>query len=220
MSDYYRAYDARYRTAHAHGVTWMSDRSTPIVAETLIRYGVGTNARLLEIGCGEGRDAAPLLERGYDLYATDCSPEAIAYCKRTFAPYADRFAVLDVLRDAHDRTYDFIFAVAVLHMLVRDADRDGLYSFLRTHLAPGGVALLCTMGDGTVSMQTDPAEAFLLRKRCHPSGPMLVAATSCRMVTTDALKAEIARNGLQILDIGLTSAPPDFDCMQYVILKK
>mgnify|MGYP003304164683 CR=1 FL=1 len=34
-SKYYAAYDERYKTAHAHGVSWSSDVSTPIVMEVI-----------------------------------------------------------------------------------------------------------------------------------------------------------------------------------------
>ena len=32
---YYTAYEERYKTAHAHGVSWSSDAGTPIVMETI-----------------------------------------------------------------------------------------------------------------------------------------------------------------------------------------
>ena len=37
-SKYYAAYDERYKTAHAHGVSWSSDVSTPIVMEVIEKY--------------------------------------------------------------------------------------------------------------------------------------------------------------------------------------
>ena len=58
---YYKAYNERYKTAHNLGVSWSSDIATPIVRETLNKYNINKNKKLLEIGCGEGRNARLLL---------------------------------------------------------------------------------------------------------------------------------------------------------------
>ena len=175
---YYAAYDERYKTAHAQGVSWSSDISTPIVMEMIEKYHITHDHRLLEIGCGEGRDSKTVLEHGYGLTATDISPEAIAYCKKRMPEYAHRFKVLDCLSDKLDSKYDFIFAIAVLHMLVLDEDRNGFYQFVRSHLMDDGIALICTMGDGMHETKSDIAEAFTLQQRNHESGKMMVAGTS------------------------------------------
>ena len=78
---YYTAYEERYKTAHAQGVSWASSVSTPIVMEVIDKYGISHSQRLLEIGCGEGRDSRTVLEHGFQLTATDISSEAIAYRK-------------------------------------------------------------------------------------------------------------------------------------------
>ena len=80
---YYEAYEERYKTAHDQGVSWSSDIHSPIVLEVIKRYQIRPEDELLEIGCGEGRDAKAVLESGYHLLATDISSEAIAYCKKT-----------------------------------------------------------------------------------------------------------------------------------------
>ncbi|MBO4562723.1 MAG: hypothetical protein J5772_03840 [Clostridia bacterium] len=46
---------------------------------------------------------------------------------------------------------------------------------------------------------------------------MLVAATSCRMVSFRTFEEEIKRNGLMIIEKGLTSAPPEFDSLMYAV---
>ena len=81
MRKYYEAYDERYKTAHEKGVSWSSENRTPIVLETIEKYISDCHTPMLEIGCGEGRDARAVLEREYHLLATDISGEAIAYCK-------------------------------------------------------------------------------------------------------------------------------------------
>ena len=218
MRPYYEAYEERYRAIHEKGLRWAGEQPTPIVADVAARY-CPEGAALLEIGCGEGRDARALLEQGYDLCATDASPEAIDFCRRTMPEYAARFQVLDCLRDEHAAHYDMVFAVAVVHMLVLDADRQGFYRFLRAHLKPGGVGLVCSMGDGETELRSDVTKAFELQEREHPAGKQTVAATSCRMVSFPTFAREIEESGLQIIERGFTSAMPDFDSLMYAVVR-
>lgn len=215
---YYAAYEERYRTAHQNGVSWSSDQFSPIVFEIARRYQISGKSRLLEIGCGEGRDARAVLKAGFQLLATDLSAEAIEYCRRILPEYEKHFQVLDCLSDSLEETFGFIYAVAVVHMLVLDADRDGFYRFIRDHLSERGIALICTMGDGTLEMQTDPGDAFELQEREHESGKMTVAATSCRMVSFPTFEEEIRKNGLRILEKGITEALPDFNSLMYAVV--
>jgi len=216
---YYEAYEERYKTAHEKGVSWEHMSSTPLVLDILKKYNIGRNQLLLEIGCGEGRDAGIVLENGYDLTATDISLEAIKYCKRTISDHADNFQVLDCLSGNIDEKFDFIYAVAVVHMLVLDEDRNGFYQFIRSHLKQDGIALICTMGDGNFEMQSDISNAFEIQEREHESGKMMVAATSCRMVSFSTFENELLRNGLRIIEKGITSAMPNFDSLMYAVAK-
>lgn len=79
---YYEAYEDRYKTAHEKGVSWAQMKNTPIVMDIISRYHLHPEHSLLEIGCGEGRDSSIVLENGFNLMATDISPEAINYCKK------------------------------------------------------------------------------------------------------------------------------------------
>ncbi|MBR6322708.1 MAG: class I SAM-dependent methyltransferase [Lachnospiraceae bacterium] len=217
---YYAAYEERYKTAHEHGVSWASDVSTPIVLETIRKYRIRPEDSLLEIGCGEGRDAKAVLENGYNLSATDISPEAVAYCRKMMPVYEKNFCVLDCLSDNPAEQYDFIYAVAVVHMLVLDEDRAGFYRFIYEHLKPKGLALICTMGDGTFEMQSNIEQAFDVQERNHESGKMMVAATSCRMVSFPTFERELAENCLEIIEKGITSALPEFDSLMYAVGKR
>ncbi len=220
MKKYYEAYDERYKTVHAAGVSWASAEPTPIVLQTIEKYRLGRSAKMLEIGCGEGRDAKALLEKGYDLTAGDISPEAIEYCKKRLPEYKDRFEIIDCVAGRHERRYDFIYAVAVVHILVADEDRDAFYRFVYEHLNDGALALVCSMGDGETERKSDIGEAFELREREHETGRMLVPATSCRTVSFETFEKEIGRNGLEIEEKGLTEALPEFDSLMYALVKR
>ena len=79
---YYEAYDDRYRQVHREGLQWFDDAPTAIVMETIQNFGISRAHKILEIGCGEGRDAYQLLKQNYNIRATDISDAAIAYVRK------------------------------------------------------------------------------------------------------------------------------------------
>lgn len=222
MKKYYEAYDDRYIQVHARDLQWASDEPSAIVAGTMAYYGIDRCMPILELGCGEGRDASFLLNRGYRVTATDISPEAVRYCRERWPEYRDNFQILDCIGGVLEEKFDFIYAVAVIHMLVEDADRAAFYRFIREHLTDRGIALVCTMGDGTMEMCSDISTAYDLQQRVHgQSGEkLMLAGTSCRMVRWDVFLREIEESGMTLVEKGLTGAEPDFDVMMYGVMRK
>lgn len=219
---YYEAYDDRYAQVHRENLVWFSENASPIVKMVLETYSISKEKKILEIGCGEGRDAGMLLRQGYDVLATDVSPNAIAFCRKTMPAYAPCFQTLDCITERLDEKFPFIYAVAVVHMLLLDEDRNGFYQFIREQLTADGVALICSMGDGFTEKCSDIAAAFELQERVHEqSGKTLyLAGTSYRAVSFESFKRELLGNGLQILDMGLTDVEPDYYKMIYAVVKR
>lgn len=220
--EYYEAYDDRYRQVHAQGLRWFDEAPSGIVSQTMEDFHISKEANLLEIGCGEGRDARFLLRKGHDLLATDISPEAIDYCRREDPEHSAHYRVLDCVRGSVGRKFDLIYAVSVVHMLVKDEDRRGFYGFIREHLKPGGIALICTMGDGQMECATDATAAFAVQERIHePTGKrVMIASTSYRAVSFAAFEQELGDSGLEILKQGFTDIQPDYWKVMYAVVKK
>ena len=218
---YYEAYEERYRQVHGEGLQWSSDSPSEIVGQVIQKYGITKQAQMLEIGCGEGRDAAYLLKEGYHLLATDLSGEAIAYCREKYPDFRENFCTLDCLNERLEQKFDFIYAVAVLHMFVLEEDRSKFYQFIGEHLKENGVALIGTMGDGKMEVCSNPEEAFPLQRRTHgqTGREMMLAGTSCRVVSFDTFQQAIHSAGLKELEMGLTSILPDFPTMMVAVIK-
>ncbi|MDJ0644327.1 MAG: class I SAM-dependent methyltransferase [Erythrobacter sp.] len=92
------------------------------------------NASVLELGCGTGRDAARIAERGFDIDATDGIPAMVAKANehRGLDARLMRFDELDV-----ENRYDAVWA----HACLLHCPRTELHSVLqRIHraLQPGG----------------------------------------------------------------------------------
>lgn len=222
MRKYYEAYDDRYRQVHGENLRWFAESPSPIVSEIISEFSITSDDKILEIGCGEGRDAGYLLNRGYDLLATDISPEAVSWCVRKHPEYTEHFRTLNCITDRLDMKFDFIYAVAVVHMLVQDGDRDGFYSFIRDQLAEDGIALICTMGDGQFERASDITTAFELQKRTHEETgkTVYIAGTSYRAVSFETFADELERNGLAIVKQDLTVVEPDYGTMMYAVVKR
>ncbi len=223
MSKYYEAYEKRYRQVHQESLAWASDKNSPIVMEMLKKYIDCENPRLLEVGCGEGRDALHLLKLGCDVQALDISEEAIRYCReRAGEENRERFHVVDVCTEAFEGQYDFIYSVATLHMLVLQPDRQRYLSFIRRRLSDKGYALILTMGDGVMERESDIGEAFTNQKRSHwETGRELeIAATSCKMVCFETFRKELSESGFLIVEDGLTCIEPDFPTIMYAVVRQ
>lgn len=218
---YYHAYDDRYRQVHGQNLEWFYDNPTPVVMETIRNFNISKQEKILEIGCGEGRDALHLLSQSYDLLATDVSEAAIEYCRNKIPAHSDRFQILDCITGELDATFDFVYAVAVLHMLVPDEDRNGFYAFIRNHLKDNGIALICTMGDGSVERQSNISTAFDLQDRTHQQTgkTVKIAGTSCRMISFQTFETELDRNGLAIIKLGVCTDEPNFTQLMYAVVK-
>lgn len=219
---YYEAYDDRYRQVHNESLQWFSDERSEIVMEVISEFQLQKSMKMLEIGCGEGRDAKFLMEQGYNLLATDVSEEAVSYCKKRYPWGAEHFQKLDCIKDKLDENFDFIYAVAVIHMLVLDEDRNAFYQFIKEHLKDSGIALICTMGDGEFERKSDINTAFELQKRIHEESgrTLMLAGTSCRMVNFESFERELKSNGLEIVKQGTTKIENVFSHMMYAIVRK
>lgn len=220
MERYYQAYDKRYQQIHEMQMQWASDAPSPIVGETVRKYGITPAQDILEVGCGEGRDAIWLLNQNYNVLASDVSAEAIRYCKAKAPQYETHFLQVDVCRQKLERKFDFIYAVAVLHMLVEQEDRDRFLTFFREHLKPSGCGLILTMGDGETERASDPSNAFENAVRTHQKSrkEVLIAETSCKMVGFPTFTSELRKNGLTASETGLTRIEPDFPVIMYAVV--
>jgi len=127
-----------------------------------------TGARVLEIGCGSGRDAAFLLAQGYDVTAVDASRAMLAAARVQHPLLRDRLyeAALPFSSDSHllDSHYEGIVSVATI-MHIADCDLPTLASQMRDMLVPNGVLIISasTARDGIVDSRDADGRLFIER---------------------------------------------------------
>lgn len=222
-NDYYKAYDKRYKQVHKNNMLWASTKPTKEVLDFLNKYNCKKEDLILDLGCGEGRDAIYLLNNGYNVLATDYSITAINKCNElTNNKYKNSFKQIDLINDKLDIKFNYIYSVAVLHMFVTDYHRDKYFNFIKEHLKECGVALITILGDGITESKTNINKAFTNTKRTvmNNNKTLDIATTSCRIVNFKTLENEVIRNNLIIKEKWISTNIPEFSTSMCIIVSK
>ena len=113
--------------------------------DQLLREHVKPGMRVLDAGCGHGRNLVYLLQHGFDVSAVDRSPEAVAKTAALAArlapglpPTQFRIETLDSL-SFPDASFDLVVCSAVLHFAKDPAHFNAMVTELWRVLAPAGL---------------------------------------------------------------------------------
>lgn len=109
------------------------DTASPLLAAFLARLPAG--ARILELGCGPGHDAAAMLAAGFDVDATDGSPAIAALASARIGRPVRTMLFEDLTATS---AYDAIWASACLLHVPRTA-LPGVFARIFRALRPGGL---------------------------------------------------------------------------------
>lgn len=96
--------------------------------------------RVLDIGCGEGKDAVFFAKCGYAVTAFDISKQGIEKAKK-LADYNNvevKFFKADIFDYRPDTEYDIIFSSGVLHFLPQ-TERENFCASLKSHTSESGI---------------------------------------------------------------------------------
>jgi len=113
--------------------------------DQLLRGQITEGMRILDAGCGSGRNLILLMREGFDVWGIDERPEAIERMRelaRRIAPAlpADRFRVERVESMSHaDASMDVVLSSAVLHFARDDDHWMAMVREMWRLLAPGGI---------------------------------------------------------------------------------
>jgi SAM-dependent methyltransferase len=130
--------------------------------DQLLRGRIVHGMRVLDAGCGAGRNLVFLLREGFDVWAIDESAAAIEQTRRLAAriapqlapPATDRFRVERVeAMSHHDASIDVVISSAVLHFARDDAHWTAMVREMWRVLRPGGILfarLATTVGQTTL----------------------------------------------------------------------
>lgn len=105
-----------------------------------VSAGLPRNARVLDLGCGEGRDSVFFAERGCDVTAVDISPAGLAKAERLARERGVRvrWVHADVARLVVNGPFDLVYSCGAVHYVPRRARRR-LFPRLKALTRPGGL---------------------------------------------------------------------------------
>lgn len=113
--------------------------------DQLHRGRIVQGMRVLDAGCGAGRNLTYLARRGFDIWATDRDARALAAARAsvtTLAPSTppDRFRAEPVEKMSfEDASFDVVVSSAVLHFATDDAHWEAMVREMWRVLKPGGL---------------------------------------------------------------------------------
>jgi len=118
--------------------------------DQLLRGRVPPSARVLDAGCGSGRNLVYLLREGYEVFGADADPQAIEQVRRLAAKLAPALSATNFRAETVEEMSfpssfaDVVISSAVLHFA---RDEDHFHAMLRGTwrvLKPGGL-LFCRL---------------------------------------------------------------------------
>ncbi|RMG88031.1 MAG: class I SAM-dependent methyltransferase [Bacteroidetes bacterium] len=185
--------------------------------DQIMRGRLRANMRLLDAGCGQGRNSAIFIQKNIEIYGIDKSEQAIASLRRKCREWnpqypPERFTVADLSAlPFPDNHFDFVVCSAVLHFAEnRNQFVQWFEEMVRT-LRPGGIFWFRMTTKHTIEpycrhIQDD---VFAL-----PDG------TTRYLLDRAVLRDLMAENGLTFLDPFKTVNVNDIRTMATVVLRK
>lgn len=143
-------YEDRYRRVYSAGARfWETPIPTEELAEFLKERDFPKGSRVIEFGCGEGRDSIFLAKSGLKVTAVDIAPSAIRRAKEWAEEEGVEvdFQVNDAtaLKGIPDKQYDLGINIGCLQMFREFEDRQRHFSEAFRVLKPKALFFLCNM---------------------------------------------------------------------------
>lgn len=185
--------------------------------DQLLRGRIHAGMRVLDAGCGGGRNLVYLLRHGYDVYATDADAGAIRSVRALAAALAPRLPETNVrVEPVEDMTFadafaDVVLSSAVLHFARDEAQFSAMVRGMWRVLKPGGM-LFCRLAS-TIGME-GRVQALGARRFLLPDG-------SERYLVDEPILLELTRElGGALLDPLKTTIVQDQRCMTTWVVRK
>jgi tellurite methyltransferase len=113
--------------------------------DQLLKGRIATGMRVLDAGCGGGRNLVYLLRSGYEVFGVDADPRAIATVRAMSALPANNFRVERIeAMSFPDGFADVVISSAVLHFARSDDEFRAMLAGTWRVLKPGGL-LFCRL---------------------------------------------------------------------------
>jgi SAM-dependent methyltransferase len=211
----YWGYEDRYRQVYEAGAAlWETPDPNEAVVSLVESGAIQDGSKIIDLGCGEGRDTIYLSRCGYSVLGVDVSPTGLdrARQRAQVNGLPCRFLERDVLylRGIPDNEFDWALNMGCLHMIPDDDLRARHLRRVREVLRPGGLFLLAHCRDswlhGFFSVPDPAAVGAAIPGRVIPRRIRLPGRTAMLPLEllpycereSDGLCAELAAAGFEI----------------------
>lgn len=110
--------------------------------DLILKGKIPDNARILDAGCGEGRNAIYFIQEGYEYTGIDLDESKIRlaqYMSNNISTSKATFKVGDIHQIDDQGTYDLVICSRVLHFAESGDDFFEMWSCLAEKVKPGGM---------------------------------------------------------------------------------
>ncbi len=197
---------------------WLSPGGMDIyLLDQVLRGRVRPGMRILDAGCGAGRNLIHFLRSGYEVFGVDSAPGAIEGVRRLAAELAPRMAPSNFRAERieessfPDESADVVISCAVLHFARGDHEFEAALRGCWRVLARGGV-FFCRLAS-TIGMP-DRFQQIDGRRYLQPDGGERY------LVDEELLMARSVELGGELLDPLKTTVVQDRRCMTTWVLGK
>lgn len=122
--------------------------------DQLLKGTIHSESRILDAGCGSGRNIHYLIQQGMDVTAFDGNPDVIDTLKSRYPEQSDRFFCSRVENFTSKRSFNFIICNAVLHFAENHAHFSKMFESLVTVLESGGILFIRMTSDIGLELET------------------------------------------------------------------
>jgi tellurite methyltransferase len=137
-----------YDEGYTHCPCFWGKNPSSLVKKILHERDV-RGAQVLDLGCGEGKNAAAFAQQGATVLALDCSETAIGNGKRTFKHPSINWQVGDVLNtEIPNLEYDYVVIYGLLHCLSDSGTVEKVVNKALAVSKRGCLHILATFNDG------------------------------------------------------------------------
>ena len=113
--------------------------------DQILRGRISPGSRVLDAGCGSGRNIHYLLNAGYDVSAVDADPDAVSAVMRLAAGLNATLPPTNFRREPveamsfEEESMDVVLSIAVLHFALSDEQFEAMLESIWRVLKPGGM---------------------------------------------------------------------------------
>ncbi len=152
MSIYDGGYDEGYRSCPCFWGKKIGSLLTRFLQENTVK-----NCRVLDAGCGEGKNAIALAELGANVTAIDCSEAALRNAHESFGENDVHWHCADVRKFCPETIeFDIIVAYGLLHCMKSASEVSTMVHRFQEFTTLGGWNIICTFNDREHDLSAHP----------------------------------------------------------------